>query len=297
MNKHLKSLAFILILLLFVSCESESIKTNDKFITIGTFNVSWLGDSENDRIDRSKRDYKRIAEIIQQTGADVFALQEVENADALKLLIKHLPDWSFIVGELGGEQNTAVLYKKSVKVQKVGEYTPLIVEEHRTRPGLIVKIKKRNLDLLMMVVHFKSTSRYDDTEEKLVKSRELRQEQAQVASDWADSMLRKRKNKESDIIIIGDFNDTPQRKHFPTLTPLVENNKLFFLTADVKSCKYPSAYVIDNIIVSKNLYNRYIQNSVRVFDFFSTMPKKETETISDHCPVLVEFDIVQQDND
>ena len=58
----------------FFSC---SVNTKNKdTVTLGTFNIAWLGDGENDREKRSESDYERIAAIIKDMNADVIGLQE-----------------------------------------------------------------------------------------------------------------------------------------------------------------------------------------------------------------------------
>jgi exonuclease III len=291
----ISSVLMICLICFNIGCSKESPQLNPKIITVGTFNMDWFGDKEHSK--RTEQDYKNIAEIIKQTKADILALQEIENASALKHLTKYLPGYNYFVGKLGDHQNCGVLWSKDIELKIVGEYTPLIVEQYKSRPGLVLKAKKGNLDFIMMVVHFKSSSHFDNTEQSQQEDKMMRLEQSKIAAHWADSILTSKRTKEKDIIIAGDFNDSPLRKNEPTLTPLMEDTALDFLTADLKGCEFQNSYVIDNIIVSKNLRNRYIPYSARVFDFFSSLPKYETEKISDHCPVLVEFEVTSPDND
>ena len=65
------------------SCSTSSFDTT-QFVTIGTFNMEWLGDGVGDTKKRTDADYLRIADIIEKTGADVIGIQEVENEAALK---------------------------------------------------------------------------------------------------------------------------------------------------------------------------------------------------------------------
>lgn len=291
---------YIFFLLAFIiGCDSgdfpEHSKSHSKTITIATFNVEWLGDMVNDRIDRLPEDYKLIAEIIKKSDADIIALQEIENENALKLLNKHLTGFKYYLGKKGGKQNLGLLYKKELIVKIIGEYTPLIVEQNRTRPGLVFECKAGNFDFIGMVVHFKSSSRYDDTKEKVQKSKELRAKQIEKTHFWADSILRK--TKEQDVIILGDFNDTPVRKKDNLLAIFKYDTNFIFLTENLKSCKYPTFYSIDHILVSSSANKRYIKNSLRSLDFRSILTDEETKKVSDHCPVSVMLDITIPDND
>lgn len=295
----IKTKYIFILFILFIACKSNELpgdlQYQPKYLTVGTFNVEWLGDMINDRIDRVPEDYRLIAEIIKKSNVDLIALQEIENDKAIKLLTKYLDGFQYYVGKRGGRQNLGLLYKKKVTVNFVAEYTQLIVEEGRTRPGLIFECKAGNLDFFLMIVHYKSTSRFEDTKEKVQKSKELRAKQIEKSYFWADSILRN--TKEQDIIILGDFNDTPVRKKDNLFTLFLKDTNFIFLTQNLKSCKYPTAYSIDHILVSKSLNNRYLKNSLQSLDFRSILTEKESKKISDHCPVSVKFDVVLPDND
>ncbi|TAL70881.1 MAG: hypothetical protein EPN82_00840 [Bacteroidetes bacterium] len=292
-------LIFYIILLpiiFFSSCEQAGKASNNTdTISIATFNISWLGDGIDDEIQRTDEDYKRIAEIISNLNPDIMGLQEIENDDAINKLLNYLPDYEFYIGTNGGNQNLCIIYKKGIEVSEESEYTPLIVEPNKTRPGLIAKVRKGNFDFIMLVVHLKSTSRYDSTAELEQYSRELRNQQAELINYWADSIISLKTEK--DIIILGDFNDYPNRITNPTLTSIAENPQLNFITQDLKSCKFPILNGIDHIIVTDDASNRYMAGSLRLYDFYSSMSEAEIEKVSDHCPILVQFEVKSKDND
>lgn len=290
-----KFLLLIIISFVFVGCGNTPATSEDSTVTIGTFNIAWLGDGIRDRKDRTEADYQQIADVIKETGADLLGLQEIENEQALERLLKYLPDYSFLIGEKGRQQNLAVLFKKGIQVKLIGEYIPLIIEKRRTRPALIIEARKGNFDWLMMVVHLKSTSHWDNTPEKKIKSRELRLQQAQKISFWADSILGL--NKEMDLIITGDFNDYPNRMKDRCMKSIVDNESLIFITEGMTSCKKKTWKLIDHIVGSTSAMNRYVKNSRRIYNFFSSLPAIQAKLISDHCPVIAQFDITAPDND
>ncbi len=268
---------------------------NPNEIIVGTFNIEWLGDGYNDRIERNEKDYQNIARIIEESQCDIVGVQEIENFNALAKLIRYLPEYSFYITKDDAPQKVGLIFHKSLKVKYISDYLPLEVEERKTRPGLIAAIEKGNFDFLTLVVHFKATSRFDDTKEKVEQSRILRMKQAQVVSDWVDSILSQK--DEEDLFIIGDFNDSPIRKQFNTLIPLLSNNNLIFLTEQLKSCKFPNAYVIDHILITKQSLKRYINNSLSMYNTFRIYPQELAQKISDHCLVYARFDVTQPDND
>lgn len=289
-------LCFLIAVALFFSCEKEEPKEEVyNQLTIGSFNIEWLGDGVNDLRSRDEADYKKIAEVIENSSAELIGLQEIENGAALDRVADYLNNYEYEIIEGSGDQNLAVLYKSFIEIEDVEAYEPIQVEPYKTRPGLTFKAKYRNFDWIGMVVHFKSTSRYDSTEELKEESRLLRNLQAQALNRWIDSLLSL--GGEKDIIVVGDFNDYPDRMNNPTLTPLVDNEKMIFLTDDIMSCKYDYLHTIDHIYISISAKNMYQNQSVRCYNFYNAYPEDVAEEISDHCPVLAEFETTSPDND
>lgn len=299
----LRELTYFLILLVIFGCgrctqdksSTQTQTTNTKEIIVGTFNIEWLGDGISDRKERTEQDYKNIAKIIEDSQCDLIGVQEVENINAIARVGKYLPNYSFYITRDDAPQKVGVLFRKDIKVRYISDYTPLEVEDRRTRPGLVVAVQKGNFDFLALVVHLKATSHYDNTPEKLEDSRNLRTRQAEVVSHWIDSILTI--GQEQDLFVVGDFNDTPLRKKFNTLMPLISNSNVIFLTEQLKSCKLQNAYVIDHILVTKSILDRYIANSVNIYNTYQIFSKEIAEKISDHCLVFARFDVTKPDND
>lgn len=285
------------IVILFVSCNNGSefeVASDQNFITIATFNCEWLGDGIDDINIRTAEDYENIAKVLADTKSDLIALQEVENSQALDIIIKHLPDYKYVCGENGGKQNLAFLFNEDIKLTQIHEYMPLVLEANQTRPGLVAYCKKNNLDFWIMNVHLKSTSRYDSTDYLKQKSYEIRTRQAEILNNWVDSILA---HSERDIIILGDFNDNPNKKANPTLSVLAGNTNIEFQTEDFNSCKNYYWDAIDHIINSKNLNKRILTGSIMMFDTYNFYGKEKAERISDHCPVMITYEVKSPDDD
>lgn len=264
-------------------------------MVVATFNVEWLGDGKTDRKPRNEADYNNIAKIISELNADIVGLQEIENVNAIKKILKYLKSYKFIITENKTAQNVAYLYNSKLEIKRSFVSDRIDVADRSTRPALVMECKKSNFDFVVVNVHLKSTSRYDNTAEKKERSFDLRGSQVIELNKFADSIINAK--KELDVILLGDFNDTPIRKKNPTLTPLIENPNLVFITKDMKSCKNPSMYSIDHIISSKSAFNRFTTDSERNFDIGLVFGKELTQNISDHCPIILTFDVKSKDND
>ena len=267
----------------------------DGTVSVGTFNMEWLGDGAGDRKQRSDADYLRIADIVIKSGADVLGVQEVENEAALRKVLRYCPDFDGMVLEGETDQNVGVIWRKTVKVDSIGPFDGLVVQPKRSRPGLVMRCRYEGFDWLMMVVHLKSTSRYDSTNQLRELSREIRAKQAEALRRWTDSVVAA--GAEKDVMIVGDFNDAPMRKTMPTLTALVESPSVRFLTRDLKSCGRGDRPAIDHVLTSTQAAERAIESSVRMEDFHEFLDKAEADKVSDHCPVIVRFRSSQADND
>ncbi len=276
-------------------CTVKETRHSANIVRLGTFNIAWLGDGNDDKITRTEEDFKRIAGVIEQTDADVLGLEEIKNPFALQRVLKYLPEYNFYVGTQGHSQNVGVIYRKDVSVTVEKEYMPVAVDVGRNRPGLILSCLKGNFDWKMMVVHLKSSSRYDSTPEMQTAARSTRIAQVEICSKWVDSSLNA--SKEQDLFIVGDFNDFPKRVKNPTLTALLVNTSIEFLTHESKSCKNDKWFGIDHVVCSQSAKKRYISGSDHSVNFYAQFNEIEAEKVSDHCPMIVDFDVSAPDND
>ncbi|HRP02489.1 MAG TPA: endonuclease/exonuclease/phosphatase family protein [Candidatus Kapabacteria bacterium] len=292
----MRHIIIIIILLSLVnSCTTEDNNNNNSNeLIIGTFNLQWLGDGYYDKLPRNDNDYRMIADAIGDLNADILGVQEIENTYALDNILQYLPNYTYKFGEIEGKQNVAVLYKQSIEVTSVESYKPLQVIQGKTRSGLIITAKKGNFDFIGMIVHLKSTSRYDSTNELKAESYRIRGLQAQVLKNWADSVANN--STEKDILLLGDFNDNPTKKN-NVLYPIIENNSYLFLSQDLISCANSNWDCIDHIAVNKTAILRYLQGSIFMYDIRSKYEDYIIDKLSDHCPVICKFDTSLPDND
>jgi len=282
--KIYKKYLLIVFALLFVSCSETS---NSENLTIGTFNIEWLGDGIDDNKPRTEAEIQQIADIISSSGMEIIAVQEIENEEALARVVSKMDGYKLKVDKQKGKQKLGIIYKNYIAVNEIGEYEPLSLNG-KTRTGYIVEAKKNDYKLLMMIVHLKATSRFDSTEALRIESRMMRHAQAEILSHWADSVMN---TGVKELTIIGDLNDYPTRKNNQTLEPIINNPNLHFLTSDLRSCKNFYWFLIDHIVVSTETLKRFVPGSVFVYDFYDMLPTEEAEQISDHCPISVQLKI------
>ncbi len=264
-------------------------------VTIGTFNIEWLGDGASDLKPRSDQECLLIADVIARTGVDVLGVQEVENDVALRRVTRYLDGYTGYLADAGIKQNVGLIVRKGVQVEPLGIYDALTLGRKGLRPGYVVRCTKGSFDWVMMVVHLKSTSRHDSTNQLRDESRQIRLEQVALLKRWSDSVIAA--GKERDVIIVGDFNDFTSRRQNATLTPLLESSSMQFLTGALKSCKNDNWTTIDHVVVSTSAQERVMKGSERMENTRAFLQPQMADAVSDHCPVIVRFSTAGPDND
>lgn len=264
-------------------------------VTIGTFNIEWLGDGASDLKPRSDQECLLIADVIARTGVDVLGVQEVENDVALRRVTRYLDGYTGYLADAGIKQNVGLIVRKGVQVEPLGTYDALTLGRKGLRPGYVVRCTKGSFDWVMMVVHLKSTSRHDSTNQLRDESRQIRLEQVALLKRWSDSVIAA--GKERDVIIVGDFNDFTSRRQNATLTPLLESSSMQFLTGALKSCKNDNWTTIDHVVVSTSAHERVMKGSERIENTRAFLQPQMADAVSDHCPVIVRFSTAGPDND
>jgi len=202
----------------------EKHKTNidGQTIEIGTFNMEWLGCEEKrlHRPDgrptgatpRTDEDYKKMADAIKTTGAEVMGVQEISDEKALQKVLGHLPGFDYVIGktgvrEDGSSQMLAIIYnsdkvecdKSSVTEIKEAQVSDLLGDDHLRAPlAAKFKSKEGGFDFTLVNMHLKAGQKPD--------MKKIREAQVERINDWAQDRMASGGDK--DIVFVGDFNDT-----------------------------------------------------------------------------------------
>lgn len=275
-----KLLIVISTILLLASC------SNNNDITVGTFNIAWLGDGIDDKTPRTAEDIQNISQVISTLNADVLALQEVENSAAIKAIVD-TNKYTIITTSFPKEQKTALIINKKIEIVETYQLDAISLGNEGLRPGLVAYCRYDGFDFFVGSFHFKSTSRYDDTPFKKSKSFDMRQEQSAILLKEIKKLIDIK--NDDDVILLGDFNDNPTKKN-SNITAL-DNDEFDFLTSDMMSCKYSIWKSIDHIIVSQPMKKRAKHSTLTMIDINAMFPEAEAKKVSDHCPVIVKFNL------
>ncbi|MBL9079035.1 MAG: endonuclease/exonuclease/phosphatase family protein [Planctomycetes bacterium] len=185
-------------------------------LTLGTWNLEFLGSPGNYRQDlplRDDADFAAIGARIRELGVDVLAVQEInDEASLLKVAAGAGPTWQSLLGTTGGwddgvtAQRIGFLWNSDV-VELLGaeELLGLPREKngvpifHRVPVTAWFRVKATGFDFRAITVHLKAGQKDKDDEKRRLEATELHR--------WL-SQLRTGATEDQDYVVLGDFNSS-----------------------------------------------------------------------------------------
>ena len=257
----------------------------------------------------SGHDLERMREVIEDLDPDVIAVQEVKDPAALAAL---LPDFELRLSSKGGRghQLLGVAWRPDrVELLDSAEHPELSIGG-RVRPALSAYLRAADggPDFWLVVVHLKA----------MPDSMPLRREQWPVLAEIAQGCLGRSPGAgDSDLIVVGDFNTTGPPGH-GALGPAFEQSELakVFAPASVRrltsatgctayydgqrrdAWKEPSEIDLvwvrgldESLDANAEVHSGTHCAASRCEDFRSTdaYPVRDYESVSDHCPVVLDL--------
>lgn len=213
--------------------------------------------------------------------------------EALFKVLKHLPDWGYILSKNKNQKVALIFDKNRVKydansIQSLDEMAdPKTFNYGNLRPPLSVYMKVDNFDCNMVVVHQKSGF-FED-------SKEIRNKQSEMMNRWIDNYLET--NTDKDLVVMGDFNDFVGSE---ALNNISEGGILHYATEDLPKGEFtniPHKGIIDHIgysAVKGGADEEVKKETIRTIDHRNY--PGYTKWGSDHKPVLLDVE-TGKDND
>ena len=287
---------------------------NEKIIEIGTFNLEWFPCKDDGAMMKkygielrhppkgNSTDMKALFGLLKDLDIELLGCEEIVDpkmlADSAK---KYLGDeFEFIYSPSGGDQKVGFLYDSSVLELIGSPQTYAQVElsaDSRLRPAFraYFKTKPDGFDFHAIVTHLKASPRGWD----------LRKKQWDQINQILKSLPEE--TKDSDIILLGDFNDV-SKLGIAEFDTIMTERKFFRITSEMKngySNYWQPDYkvdriqgsLIDHIFISENAKIEYIENSAKIggmcgtdqYEYFGKAIPDYYNLISDHCPVYGSF--------
>ncbi|MFT4604238.1 MAG: endonuclease/exonuclease/phosphatase family metal-dependent hydrolase [Rhodothermales bacterium] len=283
------------VLILLIAVCLAPLLTNAQTVTrIGSVATMDIGAWNIKQFQNADPQMGNVVATMQQSGVDIWGLQEVTSPTVLNALLARLGDeWD---GRLATTTNlyTAFVFKKDViSVRSVG---PMFTGgqfsyEFAGRPPLVMKadvtLSDTTVTVLFVTVHMKCCS--DGT------SHDRRSGASSALYNRLDFL-----HGSDRVIVMGDFNDETDRSitsgRSSPYANFVADPEYEFLIADGNvgtwcgsnsSCRTGST--IDNILISSELSGAVVANSAdRFSELLNDLPGYVSST-SDHLPVVARF--------
>ncbi len=263
-------------------------------IKIATWNIENLEASPGKgRNPRNAEDFLRLKGYAALLNADVVALQEIENEQALAKIFD--PDlYRFFVSERGGKakQRTAFAVRITVPVRRHPDLEEMNTTG-RLRHGVDIEIMAGKTSIRFLVVHLKSFCFQKPLPEPSIEGNHCEKlaSQVPVLEQWIDQ----RAANGTPFIVLGDFNrrfDKPGDDFWSEIDDGEPNGLDLSRATEGRSSecwsgKYPR--YIDHIVYDVQVGKWVVPGSFEQLVYAEN--ESMQEFLSDHCPVAVTLDV------
>lgn len=311
--KIFPNVILLTLFILFIGCKPEKTTTpinNDPIMP----NVSSIGESDKieivtwniEHFPKASYTTEYVKAIIEDLGADVFMLQEIQSRDSLAVMLNNMDGYNYLIQPTGTSLNLAVIYRSDfVNIKSSYE---LFVEDpyfFAGRPPLLTKLEwQKNgvkKELTIINVHLKCCG--DDSIE--IDNSQDEEYRRVVACQLLHNYVFNSLNNEN-VIIAGDWNDAIQEPDSTNIFQIFLNDSTNFKFADMDiaigdaanwswqgwSSSY-SAIHFDHILINNNLFdelkNSGVVNIIKLEEYFTEGVSKYYNNVSDHRPVYLKF--------
>jgi len=253
------------------------------------------------RFERSSRDFATLARYARELDADVIALQEVDGADAARLVF---PGYEFCFTGSRHLQNTGFAVRAGVPKRCGPDLTALSLDDSLRRGAELVLFPGEPRELHLLSVHLKSGCS-DKSLASGGRACDTLARQVPALESWIDAQARAGHR----FAVLGDFNRDLLREHGPARAPSGQPLQLWPEIADgdppdahlrnvvegqpFRNCVPGQAHsaFIDHIVVGRRLAGALVPGSFERVTFSAADARHAR--LSDHCPLAVRLTIGQ----
>ncbi len=278
-------------------------------LRIATWNIENLhadiGQSTYEGDDPSTKrieiDYERIRCYIRLFNPDILAVQEVDGIEALERVVDTDVYDIFVSTRpqdrsINGKQNTGFVVRQGLAVQHQPDFKLLDIEgDGDLRYGTRIDLTHNDQTIALMSVHLKSGC-FDSSSNSTACSTLM--DQVPVLEEWIDDKA----NSPTPFILLGDFNRRFNQLDDEIWLELDDQNPpnadLTTITDNMPiSCRDNEfTEFIDHIVFDARSIEWVDQSSFRHVTY-RQQDKEVWSKISDHCPVVVELWLPQEEEE
>ena len=256
----------------------------DEKLEIATFNL--------EQFPKENNSVMHTANLIEHLNADLIALQEVTNEGALKQLADQMDGWEYVISPEPSQSMAPAYLINMNKIALIEEADTIWFNETKNddyyfpRAPFVIKVihRRSNQEFLLINLHLKAMEDSEFVGRRRVASNMLK--------DYLDAHY-----SDEFVIVLGDFNDELVEENtidevFSNFTNDTVNYRFADMSIATGSKEYwsypgyPSH--IDHILITDEWF-KYLDTTMTIrpdacFDDYENY-------ISDHCPVVVVFDL------
>jgi endonuclease/exonuclease/phosphatase family metal-dependent hydrolase len=264
-------------------------QTAPRRIVVATWNIAWLNRAPGEgEIPRREADYQRLARYAQRIGADVVALQEIDGADAARLVFDPARYEFHFTSDGNYVQRAGFAIRRGIAFTRNPDVLALAVGG--TRRGADVTLHLAGADLRLLSLHLK-TGCWDDALETDSGPCRILARQLPVLEGWIDARAR----EGMPFAVLGDFNrrfEAPDR-----FWPEIDDGdppgaRLTDAVAGVESRCWNGEFprFVDHLVFGA-LASSWIETGSLRQVIFDPADARHKRTLSDHCPLAVTLDL------
>lgn len=233
-------------------------------------------------IERYPLDYDTpsvIRTVLDTTGVDIFAFQEIQDPENLAIVIDSLADWEFVYADVRYNLEIGFAYRPE-EIVSISELELLFQEETNAFPREAVKTTVEHVSgrvIHLINIHLKCCD--DGIERRGIASG--------LMKEYVETTLTG-----EDVIIIGDFNDEIDDAQNPFSNFISDNENYLFADMEIalgdpEFWSYPSfgpeGSHIDHILLANGLLE--VENETQTLKVDECVSRYEVN-VSDHLPVM-----------
>lgn len=259
-------------------------------IKVASWNIEHLrdGDGEGPN-ERRAANFYLLGEYVKRINADVFALQEIENAEALARVFDPKL-YRFFLSTRNNTQRTAFVVRRGIQVARHPDVTALNTSGS-LRHGVDIEITIGTNTIRLLSVHLKSGCFDGALAGSMSTNCQRLASQIPHLENWIDA----RAAANTPLVVMGDFNrrfDAAGDQFWPMIddgAPAGLN--LSRITQGRTSGCWGGEFpmYIDHIVYDQSVANWVVPGSFQQFIYSESADMKEE--LSDHCAIAVTLDI------
>jgi endonuclease/exonuclease/phosphatase family metal-dependent hydrolase len=238
------------------------------------------------RFERSSRDFFVLARYARELNADVVALQEVDGAEAARLVF---PGYEFCFTSRRHVQNNGFAIRRGVPFRCAPDVRTISLNDALRRGAELVLFPGTRQEIHLLSVHLKSGCASKPLSSPGKPCRDLSR-QIPALEDWIDTRAREGKR----FAVLGDFNrdllaaaGDDVWKNIDDADPPESDLRNAASGTRFRNCVPGQGYraYIDHIVLSRTLGAEAIPGSFGRVTFTATDARHTR--LSDHCPVSI----------